>query len=66
LGASSQSRVLRADPNRFCSILGVARAAKLMGDGVQSKAAYQQLIVLCDKSDATRPELAEARSFVAN
>jgi len=37
-----------------------------MGDGVKSKAAYQQLIVLCDKSDATRPELAEARSFVAN
>ncbi len=59
-------QTLRTDPNRFRSILGVARAARLTGDGAKSRAAYQQLIVLCDKSDTARPELVEARSFLAN
>jgi hypothetical protein len=59
-------QTLRTDPNRFRSILGVARAARLTGDSGKSKAAYQQLIVLCDKSDTARPELVEARNFLAN
>jgi tetratricopeptide (TPR) repeat protein len=59
-------QILRTDPNRFRSLLGVARAAELTGDHLRAKAAYQQLLVLCDKSDTVRLELVEARSFVAN
>jgi tetratricopeptide (TPR) repeat protein len=57
---------LRTDPNRFRSLLGVARAAQLTGDQAKAKATYQLLIVLCAKSDTPRPELIEAKSFVAN
>jgi hypothetical protein len=56
--------VLRSDPNRFRSVLGVARAAKLMGDTASAKVAYQQLTILCAKADADRPELIEAKSFI--
>jgi tetratricopeptide (TPR) repeat protein len=59
-------QTLRTNPNRFHSILGVARVAKLTGDSAKAKTAYQQLIMLCNKSDTARPELVEARSFVAN
>jgi hypothetical protein len=45
--------------------LGVARAAELTGDHSRAKATYQQLLVLCDRSDTVRLELVEARSFVA-
>ena len=57
---------LRSEPNRFRSILGKARAARQAGDAATSKDAYQKLLALSDKGDGTRPELAEARAFVAN
>jgi tetratricopeptide (TPR) repeat protein len=57
---------LRTDPNRFRSLLGVARAAQATGDRPKAKATYQQLIAQCAKSDTPRPELIEARNFVAN
>jgi predicted Zn-dependent protease len=57
---------LRTDPNRFRSILGVARAAERTGDRVKAKAAYQQLVALCAQADTQRPELAEARRLIAD
>jgi hypothetical protein len=57
--------VLRTDPNRFRSVLGIARAARLAGDSAKAKEAYQQLITLCAQADTVRPELVEARRFVA-
>jgi tetratricopeptide (TPR) repeat protein len=56
--------VLRADPNRFRSVLGTARAARFAGDSVKAKEAYQQLVTLCAQADTERPELVEARRFV--
>jgi hypothetical protein len=57
---------LRTDPHRFRSVLGSARAAKLAGDPAKAKISYQALLALCAKADTVRPELEEARSFVAN
>jgi len=56
--------VLRTDPNRFRSVLGAARAAKLAGDDIAARGAYRQLMELCVKADTERPELAEARRFL--
>jgi hypothetical protein len=55
---------LRTDPNRFRSVLGTARAARLAGDGAKAKEVYQQLIALCANADTERPELVEAKGFV--
>jgi hypothetical protein len=57
--------VFRTDPNRFRSVLGTARAARLAGDGAKAKEAYRQLVTLCAAADTERPELVEAKSFVA-
>jgi hypothetical protein len=56
--------VLHTDPNRFRSILGMARAAKLTGNLVVAKEAYRQLVELCASADTERPELAEAKDFL--
>jgi tetratricopeptide (TPR) repeat protein len=58
--------VLRTDPNRFRSVLGTARAAKQTGDDAGAKRAYQDLLTLCANADTARPELAEAKAFVAH
>jgi cytochrome c-type biogenesis protein CcmH/NrfG len=58
--------VLRTDPNRFRSILGEARAAKQSGDGAAAHDAYQKLVALGKPAAPERPELAEAKAFLAN
>jgi hypothetical protein len=55
--------VLRTDPNRFQSILGSARAAKLLGDEAGAGDAYRQLLNLAARADTDRPELAEAKRY---
>jgi len=56
---------LRAEPNRFRSLLGKARAAKQAGDAAAAKEAYGKLVALTG-AEAERAELQEARAFVAN
>jgi tetratricopeptide (TPR) repeat protein len=51
--------------NRFRSILGIARAAKQTGDMAKARDAYGKLVTLASV-DADRPELAEAKAFLAN
>ena len=58
--------VLRTDPNRFRSLLGAARAAKLAGDAPTADESYQQLVALSMKADTERPEIAEARQYLAH
>jgi hypothetical protein len=58
--------VLRTDPNRFRSLVGVARAAKLANDAPVADDAYRQLIALSAKSETERPEVAEARQYLAH
>jgi predicted Zn-dependent protease len=56
---------LRSEPNRFRSMLGKARAAKQLGDDAEAKTAYQKLVML-GAGGGDRPEMAEARAFLAN
>ena len=56
---------LTAEPNRFRSLLGEARAAKEAGDAAASREAYEKLIVLVSKADAGRAELAEIKAAVS-
>jgi tetratricopeptide (TPR) repeat protein len=57
---------LRAEPNRFRSLLGKARAAKAAGDMATSKDAYKKLLALSGNADGDRAELAEAKTVVSN
>jgi tetratricopeptide (TPR) repeat protein len=58
--------MLSTDPNRFRSLLGEARAAKQTGDSTTAHDAYRKLMALSKPDGSTRPELAEARSYLTN
>jgi tetratricopeptide (TPR) repeat protein len=52
-------------PNRFRGVYGAARAAERMGNRTEAKRYYEKLVMLCSHADSDRPELAEARAFLA-
>ena len=56
---------LRMAPNRFNAVAGAARAAKLSGDNEKARTYFARLLALCNHADADRPELADARSVLA-
>jgi tetratricopeptide (TPR) repeat protein len=56
--------VLKNAPNRFDGLLGAARAAQATGDTTGAQSFYAKLTEVCP-SGADRPELAEAKTFVA-
>jgi tetratricopeptide (TPR) repeat protein len=56
---------LRTAPNRYNALSGAARAAKLSGNNEKAKAYYAKLLAICDHADGDRPELRDARSFLA-
>jgi hypothetical protein len=53
------------EPNRFRGYLGAARAAEAMGDRAKAAAHYARLTALAKDADTPRPELLQARAFVA-
>ncbi len=55
---------LREAPNRFNGLVGAARAAAAAGDPARARAHYGALVAQCTP-DSGRPELAEARKFLA-
>jgi len=55
---------LKREPNRTRTLLGAARAARAAGGDDVARAYYRNVIDLIDPK-STRPELAEARTFVA-
>ena len=57
---------LRTAPNRFNSLSGAARAAKLTGDDEKAKTYYSKLVSMCEHADGDRPELKEARTLLAD
>jgi hypothetical protein len=59
-------RSLGANPHRFRSLLGIARAARQSGDSSRARDAYQRLLELSSEADTERPELMEARAFLTN
>ena len=55
---------LKNSPNRFDGLLGAARAAQAAGDSTVAQSFYAQLTHICP-SGADRPELAEAKTYLA-
>ena len=63
---------LQSAPNRFNGLYGAARAArfaadqsKLAADQERAKAYYEKLIELSRQADSIRPEIEEAKAFLA-
>jgi tetratricopeptide (TPR) repeat protein len=56
---------LQNTPNRFNGLYGAGRAAALAGDRKRAEGFYKRLVALCAHADADRPELQEARAFLA-
>ncbi|HKG78516.1 MAG TPA: hypothetical protein VKA78_03840, partial [Pyrinomonadaceae bacterium] len=52
-------------PNRFNGIYGAARAARLAGNQKSAKAYYGKLLALARGTDSARPEIEEAKTFLA-
>jgi tetratricopeptide (TPR) repeat protein len=53
------------DPNRFRGLYGAGKAAALAGDQAKAKSYYEKLVVLAQNADTERPELIEAKAFLA-
>ncbi|MGH9835719.1 MAG: tetratricopeptide repeat protein [Blastocatellia bacterium] len=56
---------LRDAPNRFNGLYGAARAAAASGDQKKAAGYYTQLVKLCERADGVRPELEQAKVFLA-
>ncbi len=55
---------LEISPKRYRSLLGAARAARLIGDAEQARAHYEQLLEVVGNADTARDGVGEARGFV--
>ena len=55
---------LKNSPNRFDSLFGAAHAAQATGDTTSAQAFYAKLTEICVPG-ADRPELAEAKTYLA-
>jgi tetratricopeptide (TPR) repeat protein len=53
------------DPNRFRGLYGAGKAAALAGDQAKANSYYEKLVVLVQNADTERPELMEAKAFLA-
>lgn len=56
---------LRTAPERFNGLYGAARAATLAADQKKARNYYAKLLALTRQADTARPEIAEAKSFLA-
>ncbi len=56
---------LQVEPNRFRALYGAARAAEAAGDAEVADQYYAQLLATAEQADTERPELAQARTYLA-
>ena len=56
---------LRSTPERFNGVYGAARAASLAADEKKAKSYYEKLLSLAQQADTPRPEITEAKAFLA-
>ena len=56
---------LTKEPNRLGAYVGAARAAETMGDIARARQYWAKVVEQTADADATRPEIAEARAFMA-
>jgi predicted Zn-dependent protease len=55
----------RREPNRLRGLYGAAQAAALSGDDVKAKTYYTKLVALMGKGNGSRPELQQAKAYLA-
>jgi tetratricopeptide (TPR) repeat protein len=55
----------RVEPNRFRGLYGAAKAAQMSKDMEKASHYYAKLVSLCERADTDRPELQEAKAFLA-
>ena len=60
------TRALAQNPNRFRGLYGAGRAAAAAGDRQHAVDYYTRLIQLAAKGDGRRPELQQARAYLAS
>jgi tetratricopeptide (TPR) repeat protein len=53
------------EPNRFRGFAGAAKAAAAAGDVEKATGNYRKLLVLAETADTPRPEIVQARAFLA-
>lgn len=58
--------VQETEPRRFRAVHGAARSAELAGDRDGARRHYAQLLEIAPSADAGRPEIEQARAFLAN
>jgi tetratricopeptide (TPR) repeat protein len=56
---------LKAYPNRYRGLFGAARAAEAAGQREKAAGLYAKFVALTANSDGVRPEVARAKSFIA-
>lgn len=56
---------LRSAPERFNGLYGAARAASQASDQKKARSYYEKLIALTQQADSPRPEIKEAKAFLA-
>ena len=56
----------KSTPQRFSGLYGAARAAQLTGDQIAAKKYYRKLMGLVHERDSDRPEINEAKVFLAS
>jgi hypothetical protein len=56
---------LQAARNRYRGLYGAAKAAERSGDRERARSYYERLVALCSYADTDRPELAEAKTYLA-
>jgi tetratricopeptide (TPR) repeat protein len=57
-------KTLKRTPNRPKAIIGLARAARILGDNETARVRYREFLSLWKAADPDRPELTEARQFL--
>jgi hypothetical protein len=55
----------KREPNRYRGLYGAARAAALSGDAAKAKLYYERFLALAAKADSARPEVRQAKAYVA-
>jgi tetratricopeptide (TPR) repeat protein len=63
---SEFNTALKATPNRYRVLLGIARAANAAGDRQMASDFYVKLLILARNADTDRPETQEAKTFLAS
>jgi Tfp pilus assembly protein PilF len=51
--------------NRYRGLYGAAKAAERSGDREKARSYYEKLVALCSHADTERPELLEAKAYLA-